>query len=98
MTPTRWARRATEVSWVIRTRVRPRSRHRRSSRAMDGREILVRCYVPEGSGSFPGHLYLHGGAFWAGSVADYDPLCRWYAAAAGCFPPRAATWATSPRG
>jgi acetyl esterase len=51
---------------------------------VDGREILVRCYVPEGSGPFPGHLYLHGGAFWAGSVADYDPLCRWYAAAGGC--------------
>jgi alpha/beta hydrolase fold len=49
-----------------------------------GREILVRCYVPEGTGPFPGHLYLHGGAFWAGSVADYDPLCRWYAAAGGC--------------
>jgi acetyl esterase/lipase len=49
-----------------------------------GREILVRCYVPEGAGPFPGHLYLHGGAFWAGSVADYDPLCRWYADAAGC--------------
>jgi acetyl esterase len=51
---------------------------------VDGREILVRCYVPQGADPFPGHLYLHGGAFWAGSVADYDPLCRWYADAAGC--------------
>jgi acetyl esterase len=51
---------------------------------VDGREILVRCYVWEGAGPFPGHHYLHGGAFWAGSVADYDPLCRWYAAVGGC--------------
>jgi len=37
-----------------------------------------------GTGPFPGHFYPHGGAFWAGRVADYDPLCRWYADAAGC--------------
>ena len=34
MTPIRWARRATLVSWVTSTMVRPRSRHMVSSRAM----------------------------------------------------------------
>ncbi|MET1007281.1 MAG: alpha/beta hydrolase, partial [Propionibacteriaceae bacterium] len=32
----------------------------------------------------PVHLFLHGGSFWLGSVAEYEPLCRWYAATVGC--------------
>ena len=49
-------------------------------------EILVRSYRPAGSpeARLPVLVYLHGGAFWLGSVAEYDPLCRWYAGAVGC--------------
>lgn len=48
-------------------------------------EIVVRVYRPAAArDSLPAHLYLHGGSFWLGSVADYDPICRWYAAEVGC--------------
>ena len=51
-----------------------------------GGEILVRSYRPAAAPEtrLPVLVYLHGGAFWLGSVAEYDPLCRWYAGAVGC--------------
>ncbi|WP_067822394.1 alpha/beta hydrolase [Actinomadura kijaniata] len=47
-------------------------------------EITVRVSTPLGPGPHPAHVYFHGGAFWLGSMDEYDPLCRWYAAEAGC--------------
>ena len=51
-----------------------------------GGAIRVRSYRPAGAPDtrLPALVYLHGGAFWLGSVAEYDPLCRWYAGAVGC--------------
>jgi acetyl esterase len=46
--------------------------------------VRVRVYTPDGVKPLPAHLYMHGGAFWLGSVAEYDILTRWYAAKAGC--------------
>ncbi len=52
---------------------------------VDGAEILVRIYrAAGGPEAQPAHLYLHGGSFWLGSVEEYDPICRYYAAEAGC--------------
>lgn len=48
-----------------------------------GGEIGVRAYRPSTGGTGPVHLYLHGGSFWLGSVAEYDPICRYYASTAG---------------
>ncbi len=51
---------------------------------VDDGEITVRVYRPAAGGSLPAHVYIHGGAFWLGSVAEYEPLCRWYADKARC--------------
>jgi acetyl esterase len=56
---------------------------------VDGGEISVRSYRPASqvgpsAGRLPVHLFMHGGSFWLGSVAEYEPLCRWYAATVGC--------------
>ncbi len=48
--------------------------------------ILLRMYRPtedQASSPLPAHLYFHGGSFWLGSVADYDPICRYYVSEAG---------------
>lgn len=52
-----------------------------------GSDIVVRIYRPAGQADttrLAAHLYLHGGSFWLGSVAEYDPICRYYASAASC--------------
>lgn len=49
-----------------------------------GGHVSVRSYTPAGVKPLAGHLYMHGGAFWLGSVEEYDELTRWYAAKAGC--------------
>ena len=36
----------------------------------------VRLYVPEGPGPFPLLVYYHGGGWVAGTLDDYDDLCR----------------------
>ena len=53
---------------------------------VSGGKILVRIYRPAGleTAKLPAHLYLHGGSFWLGSVAEYDPIGRRYAGAVGC--------------
>jgi acetyl esterase len=43
---------------------------------VDGGEIVVRVYRPEGEGPFPAHLYIHGGGFWLGSLESCDNPCR----------------------
>ncbi|HEY5822279.1 MAG TPA: alpha/beta hydrolase [Propionibacteriaceae bacterium] len=49
---------------------------------VDGGTIVVRSYrTADATRTRPAHVYLHGGSFWLGSVADYDPICRWYAGA-----------------
>ena len=51
----------------------------------DGRQVGVRRYRPAGTvGPLPTHVLVHGGSYWAGSVAEYDPLCRWYARSVPC--------------
>ena len=47
-------------------------------------EIKIRLYRSRGDAPLPGHVFIHGGSFWKGSVDEYDPLCRWYAASVGC--------------
>ena len=52
---------------------------------VDGGEITVRVYTPEGAGPFPAHLYIHGGGFFMGTLDGFDALCRSIAAGAGCL-------------
>jgi len=52
--------------------------------AVAGGEITVRIYTPVGSGSFPAHLYIHGGGFWIGTLDQFDAGCRWLCAGAEC--------------
>ena len=48
-------------------------------------DVRVRGYRPGGaSGALPAHVLIHGGAYWAGSVEAYDPLCAWYARTVPC--------------
>jgi acetyl esterase len=56
---------------------------------VDGGQITVRTYRPtrprpSSSYRMPVHVFFHGGSFWLGSVAEYEPLCRWYAAQVVC--------------
>jgi acetyl esterase len=52
--------------------------------AVDGGEITVRVYRPEGDGPFPCHVYFHGGGFWLGNLDMSDASCRATAVDAGC--------------
>lgn len=38
---------------------------------VDGGRIRLRIYVPEGSGPLAGHVVLHGGGWWQGSIDDW---------------------------
>jgi acetyl esterase len=56
-------------------------------RAVDDRtDVRVRVYRPDDSRTLPVHVFLHGGAFWLGSVdeAVVDATCRERAAGAAC--------------
>ena len=52
---------------------------------VDGGEIPLRCYRPEGEAPFPVHVYLHGGGFWLGSIDGSDIVCREISAASGAL-------------
>jgi acetyl esterase len=52
--------------------------------AVDGGEITVRVYTPQGDGPFPAHLFLHGGGFWLGTLDQFDASCRSIALGADC--------------
>jgi len=41
-------------------------------------------WPPEATGPLPGLLYLHGGGWVTGGLESYDPVCRAFAADAGC--------------
>src|SRR5687767_10277395 len=48
--------------------------------------IDVRVYTPFGAGPFPGHVYLHGGAWALGNMRNlyFDAKCRFRAIRAQC--------------
>jgi acetyl esterase len=52
---------------------------------VEGAEIPLRCYRPEGEGPFPVHVYLHGGGFWLGSIEGSDISCREICVASGAL-------------
>jgi len=47
-------------------------------------QLGVRVYTPNGSPPFPGHLYIHGGAFWLLHANHFDKVCQDVAARARC--------------
>ena len=51
---------------------------------VDGGQITVRVYTPEGEGPFPAHVYFHGGAFWLGDLDFCDITGRELCAGADC--------------
>jgi acetyl esterase len=52
--------------------------------AVEGGEVGVRVYTPEGEGPFGACVYLHGGGWVIGTVASHDALCRSLASRSGC--------------
>ena len=52
--------------------------------AVEGGEIGVRIYTPEGTGPFPGVVYFHGGGWVAGDLNTMDRPCRTFANGVGC--------------
>jgi acetyl esterase len=42
----------------------------------DGNDLSVRVYVPEGEGTFPILVWIHGGGFVLGGLESHDPTCR----------------------
>jgi acetyl esterase len=53
---------------------------------VDGGEIRMRAYRPSSDTPLPGHIFLHGGAWWLGSIDEYvnDALCRYRCNHARC--------------
>ena len=51
---------------------------------VEGGEITVRRYCPEGAGPFPALVYYHGGGFWIGTLDHSDGRCRALANEAQC--------------
>lgn len=43
---------------------------------LQGREIPVRIYTPEGNGPFPVLVFYHGGGWVTGSLDSHDSICR----------------------
>jgi acetyl esterase len=48
--------------------------------------VRVRAYRPPGAGTLPGHVFLHGGGWWLGSVDELvnDAICRYRCLRARC--------------
>ena len=55
----------------------------RTIRGQNG-DLRVRVYEPHGRGPFPALVYLHGGAWWLGSIEMADLTCRDRSAGARC--------------
>ena len=53
--------------------------------AVEGGEIWLRCYRPQGEAPFPVHVYIHGGGFWLGSIEGSDIACREICVASGAL-------------
>jgi acetyl esterase len=52
---------------------------------VDGGEIVVRIYRPPAAGpSLPGHVYVHGGGWWLGTLDHRDRVCASRAVNVGC--------------
>ncbi|MEU5878464.1 alpha/beta hydrolase [Spirillospora sp. NPDC047279] len=54
---------------------------------VEGGVIAVRSYTPERESPgqpLPGHVYVHGGGWWLGTLDHRDTLCATLAVAAGC--------------
>lgn len=51
---------------------------------VDGGRITVRVYQPDLPGPLPGHVYVHGGGWWLGTLDHRDQVCAWRAANVGC--------------
>lgn len=51
---------------------------------VEGGQIRIRIYTPQGVGPFPLHVFLHGGGWCIGTLAERDPRCREIAAGARC--------------
>jgi acetyl esterase len=51
---------------------------------VDGGEITVRVYTPEGDGPFPCYVYFHGGGWFMGRVEQFDTGCQEIAVGASC--------------
>lgn len=54
--------------------------------ALNGRELSLRCYRPEGlaAGPAPTLVYFHGGGWVLGNLESHDRICRQLAARAHC--------------
>jgi acetyl esterase len=53
---------------------------------VDGGEIIVRAYRPSNQAPLPGHVELHGGGWWLGSIDEHvnDAICRYRCVHAYC--------------
>lgn len=72
------------LRWLVRVVVAHKWRGKRATNlkvseqriAVDGGDIAIRSFCPEGAGPFPVILYFHGGG-WVGFDLDtHDPMCR----------------------
>ncbi|WP_068777063.1 alpha/beta hydrolase [Paenibacillus sp. FJAT-26967] len=43
---------------------------------LEGRDVTVRVYTPEGEAPYPALVYYHGGGFVLGSLDSHDSICR----------------------
>jgi acetyl esterase len=53
--------------------------------SVEGGEVAIRVYRPvDATGPLPGHVYVHGGGWWLGTLDHRDRVCASRAANVGC--------------
>ncbi|MFD0050389.1 alpha/beta hydrolase [Actinomycetes bacterium NPDC127524] len=52
--------------------------------SLDGRDLPIRIYTPEGLAPYPALVFFHGGGWVIGSLESHDSICRTLANTSGC--------------
>lgn len=78
------AARSRQLGWVVMPKGPQPARTFHVQVPVEGGAITVRVYVPEGGGSHPLYVFLHGGGWCVGCLDERDPRCRAISAGARC--------------
>lgn len=84
ITPEEYRKRA-NIGLNLQEKIEPIERVENHVLHLEGRDIPIRVYIPEGQAPFPALVYYHGGGWVIGSLDSHDSVCRGLANVAGCI-------------